>query len=107
MLKLIEAIFAGRIQTEDIDTVGSKHFRGELNCNTAQCDRCGACLQICPVFAITMNDYNRPIINYKRCVFCGKCVEACAGHALYHSNLEALPEDLTDGNIEFGRVINT
>ena len=107
MLKLIEAIFAGRIQTEDIDTVGSKHFRGELNCNTAQCDRCGACLQICPVFAITMNDYNRPIINYKRCVFCGKCVEACAGHALYHSNLEALPEDLTDGNIEIGRVINT
>ena len=44
MLKLLEAIFAGRIQTEDIDTVGSKQFRGELNCNTAQCDKCGECL---------------------------------------------------------------
>ena len=69
MLKLLEAIFAGRIQTEDIDTVGSKQFRGELNCNTAQCDKCGECLKVCPVSAITINEYNRPIIDYKRCVF--------------------------------------
>ena len=55
MLKLIEAIFAGKMQTEDIDTVGSKQFRGELNCNTAECTKCGKCLEVCPVKAITCN----------------------------------------------------
>ena len=106
MLKLMEAIFAGKIQTEDIDTVGSQQFRGELNCNTAQCHKCGECLKVCPVDAITINEYNRPAINYKRCVFCGRCVEACADCALYHSNLEALPEILADSSVEVGRVIN-
>ena len=106
MLKLMEAIFAGKIQTEDIDTVGSQQFRGELNCNTAQCNKCSECLKVCPVDAITINEYNRPVINYKRCVFCGRCVEACADCALYHSNLEALPEILADSSVEVGRVIN-
>ena len=105
MLKLIEAIFAGKIRTEDIDTVGSKQFRGELNCNPAQCEKCGKCSDVCPVKAITYNEYYCPVIDYKRCVFCGRCVEACASQALYHSNLEALPEMIQNSQVELGRVI--
>ena len=105
MLKLIEAIFAGKIQTEEIDTVGSKQFRGELNCNTAECDKCGKCLEVCPVKAVTYNEYGRPAIDYKRCVFCGRCVEACASKSLYHSNLEVLPEIIADSQVDIGRVV--
>ena len=42
MLKLLEAIFAGKVATENIDTTGHERMRGQLQCN-GSCDGCGAC----------------------------------------------------------------
>ena len=33
MLKLLEAIFAGKCATENIDNTGHPHMRGQLQCN--------------------------------------------------------------------------
>ena len=92
MLKLLEAIFAGKCATENIDTTGHPRMRGQLQCS-GECNGCGACAAACPVQALSMVD-GKPEIDYKKCIFCGKCVEACAAKALSHSNKEALAEIL-------------
>lgn len=107
MLKLIESILAGRIQTEEIDTVGSAAYRGELATRPSQCIECGKCLSACPVGAISLSRRKLPCIDYKKCVFCGKCAEACAEGTLSHTNLDAMPVITSQNNTEIGRLINT
>lgn len=49
--------------------------------NTADCCGCGACLAVCPVQAITMEEDKYgcmyPKIDASRCVHCGKCTRVC------------------------------
>lgn len=103
MLKLLEAIFAGKVATENIDTTGHKRMRGQLQCN-GTCNSCGACAVSCPVQAINM-DNGKPVIDYKKCIFCGKCVEACASKALQHSNKEALAEILVESQAQVSDAV--
>ena len=46
-----------------------------------RCNGCSACLNICPVNAITMKPdlegFEYPVINYDRCIQCEKCSKAC------------------------------
>ncbi|MEF3244600.1 MAG: 4Fe-4S binding protein [Caldisericaceae bacterium] len=45
---------------------------------------CNPCVSSCPTKAITMEDISSiPIINYKQCIGCGKCVQVCPGLALF------------------------
>lgn len=37
----------------------------------------GTCMRACPFGAITMSEYNLPLIDPELCTACGKCVEAC------------------------------
>lgn len=45
------------------------------------CSGCGACVDICPVEAITLGQdidgFYKPQINTDRCVDCGKCYKLC------------------------------
>lgn len=103
MLKMLEAIFAGKIATENIDVTGHKRMRGVLQCS-GKCSGCGACAAACPVQGITMMN-DMPQIDYKKCLFCGKCVEACAEKALSHSNKECLAEILTASQAEVSEAV--
>lgn len=103
MLKLLEAILAGKIATEDIDTTGHKRMRGELVCN-GDCNGCGACAAACPVGALSVAG-GKPSIDYKKCLFCGKCVEACGAKALTHSNKESLAELLVDSQVQVSNAV--
>lgn len=40
-----------------------------------ECVACGACVEICPVEAITVDDVAK--INEEECTDCGSCVEEC------------------------------
>lgn len=103
MLKMLEAIFAGKIATENIDVTGHKRMRGVLQCS-GKCSGCGVCAAACPVQGITMMN-DMPQIDYKKCLFCGKCVEACAEKALSHSNKECLAEILTASQAEVSEAV--
>ena len=103
MLKMLEAIFAGKIATENIDTTGHKRLRGELSCG-ASCDGCGKCAEACPVKAVSV-EQGKAQIDYNKCLFCGKCVEACANDSLTHTNRDKLAEILTESVVEVSSAV--
>ena len=105
MLKIIEAILAKRIVTENVKTTGDKRMRGKLNNSYGKnytC--CGACVNACPVNAISLEN-GKPEIDYKKCIFCGKCVEVCAEKVLQHTNKEALAEILIEAQTEVKDIV--
>ena len=46
-----------------------------------KCTRCGACSNVCPVAAITVDD-SHVTIDAGTCIFCGACERACNYNAL-------------------------
>lgn len=47
------------------------------------CTQCGACIDICPVQAITRDKNGIVRINKKKCVGCFMCVGFCPEHAMF------------------------
>lgn len=39
-------------------------------------------IAICPMQALTQIEYHAPIIDYDKCIACGKCSSFCPKHAL-------------------------
>ena len=103
MLKMLEAIFAGKIATENINTTGHKRMRGTLKCDSS-CDSCGACKAACTCGALEMKD-GKPVIDYKKCLFCGRCVEACAKKSMKHDNRDELAQILTESAVTISDVV--
>lgn len=53
------------------------------------CIQCGACVDRCPMFAISMDDEGYPTVD-ARCMRCGQCGMVCPAHA---RTLEAKPAE--------------
>ena len=45
------------------------------------CTGCGACVEVCPVSAITLVK-NKSLIDSRLCIGCASCIAACAFHAI-------------------------
>lgn len=94
MFKVLERLFNDKIATEEISLSGSERYRGKLSGSlSASCFY--ECASVCPVgaFQVSSNTegYN---IDYKKCVFCGRCVEKAmllGGNGLRHSNDDVMP----------------
>ena len=46
-----------------------------------KCTGCGACVDVCPVDAITVQD-DIAVVDEAECVECGSCAEECPNDAL-------------------------
>ncbi len=90
MFKVIERLFKDKIATEDLSFSGSERYRGKI---TGSCpkDLRAACAAACPVGAFKVTDNAAGYtIDYRRCLFCGACVEKAMG-SLRHENCDAMP----------------
>ena len=54
----------------------------KANVLRGECVACGACVNVCPVDAITSYKGIPAQINYARCVGCPKCSVACPAYAI-------------------------
>ena len=46
------------------------------------CIGCGACVGVCPVGALSMNDEGKSVCDEGTCIDCGSCVSACPVSAI-------------------------
>ena len=47
-----------------------------------KCVGCGACVDVCPVSAISMDD-NKAMIDSNKCIDCGRCAQVCPQDAVH------------------------
>ena len=95
MFKVLERLLHDKIATEELSFLGSERFRGIL-AGKCPAEALAACEKACPAgaFSAKGEDY---AIDYRRCLFCGRCTEACAKAAgasaeiLRHTSAEAMP----------------
>ncbi len=66
----------------------------------AACIKCYACVRICPVKAIRVDESNEfPTIIPSRCIGCGSCYRACSPAAIsYRSSIEEVKQLLASGS---------
>lgn len=65
-------------QIKDFGLIGrSEPFEGG-----EECINCGLCVEVCPDFAITLFDGERPVIDPGICQRCAKCARVCPTGAL-------------------------
>ena len=42
----------------------------------------GPAVKACPVGALSQKDFEAPVIDYEKCISCGKCASVCPKKAL-------------------------
>lgn len=75
----------GVLTTKDFILPNKKQLeKGVAISECIQLIPCNPCVDSCPVDAISMKDINSiPVIDYDRCISCGKCIGVCPGLALF------------------------
>ena len=74
---LVKKIYIGGLSHEQ------SRFRGvqmPAKINKDECVACGACVDVCPEGAITVDDV--AVVDEKKCLDCGACVDECPNNAI-------------------------
>jgi energy-converting hydrogenase A subunit Q len=69
----------GRIIFERRKVLGPSS--GEVHLDNVTCQRCGVCINKCPVDALSLED-DQVIVDQDKCIFCGECQVICPTRAV-------------------------
>jgi len=58
-----------------------EELKDKINLDREKCIDCGACISLCPVNCLSMEDFELKVDDNK-CILCGRCVKACPLNAL-------------------------
>ncbi len=72
----------------------SQSFEREIMNRPPRCVRCGACIEVCPEGARSLNGNAAPVVDPSKCACCGACVDACAASAV-----ETVGREVTAGEV--------
>ncbi len=75
-IKNISMGFASRAQKQRM------HSEARPVLNQKKCNRCGICVEVCPVQAGSMENEQYPQYNLKNCIGCAQCIASCPEVAL-------------------------
>jgi NAD-dependent dihydropyrimidine dehydrogenase PreA subunit len=70
--------------------------------NEETCDKCGTCVETCPMAALSLN--GRVTVDEERCIGCGVCAYKCPTESLSLTWREAPPRILPDGRTLMNRI---
>lgn len=75
----------GLLSLTDIDLPNENQMKkGVAIIECVQEIPCNPCVDSCPFKAISMKDINAlPVVNYQKCIGCGKCIGVCPGLAIF------------------------
>lgn len=73
------ALLRGMAELDIPTTVAKSAFRPDIDIDS--CNGCEACLAICPMKAISLED-EKAVLNDARCIGCGLCVSECPLEAI-------------------------
>ncbi len=60
----------------------SQNFQKELSFHKERCTNCSACVSVCEHGVHAMDQDGNHMVDYKKCKFCGSCVDTCMQNAL-------------------------
>ena len=58
--------------------------------NRDLCSRCGTCIGVCPVNALSIGEDRFKALDAERCISCGRCRQCCPGGRVSYSDLTQL-----------------
>jgi len=75
----------GVLSTKDLKLPSKEHLeKGVAIIECVQEIPCDPCVASCPVNAISMKNINAlPVVDFEKCIGCGKCVGFCPGLAIF------------------------
>ncbi len=88
-------VFYYNYLTFNICTGGGGRKKRMINTIEKQCCSCGACYNICPNNAISMEfsdkGFYSPVVNDEKCIKCGKCLNVCPAIEYKSKNTNSPP----------------
>lgn len=99
MYNLLKIIFkTGNVSEQLSEVPRYPHSQGELHIgDQTLCADCTRCIEACPTAALTRQD-GELSINYKKCLFCAACLDACQHQLIFRTNLDT-PLIVTGGEV--------
>jgi ferredoxin len=66
--------------------------------NRSLCNGCGACVEVCPFDAVSLDGEDKSVLIYKKCMGCGACVDKCpqGARSLVRDPRKGVPLDVDE-----------